>query len=98
MNTLLLVVAVITSLSACFVSCFHAWLEYKKTKEKDEIWEACVRMICAKDYPDADEFVRLYAQLRFAKENPYAIIGFTTIEEAMKAKEQADKETLFRSE
>lgn len=86
MNTFLLIVALVSSLASCFVSCFHAWLDYKKSKERDVIWDSALKMICAKDCPDVDEFAEVYAELKFAKENPYAVIGFNTIREAMNTK------------
>lgn len=76
MDTALVIVAVASSVTSCIVSCIHAWIAYKKSKEppKDEIWETATRLVCANGQgADADEFAETYEELKLFKESGYSI-------------------------
>ena len=65
MNTLVLVLVVISSVCSAITSCIYAYIAWKKSKEppRDEAWEAAIRLMCAKDFADAEQFAELYEQL-----------------------------------
>lgn len=78
MNTLLLIVTTISTVTSCIVSCVHAWIAFKKSKEppKDETWETATQLMCAgKDEMDATEFAKLYTELKLLKDNPKIMVG-----------------------
>lgn len=70
-------------------SIIYAYIALKKAKEspKDEVWETALKLICSTDdcYSAADDFASLYLQLKFFKEHPEKLEGFTSIEHAMEA-------------
>lgn len=74
MNTLLVVVSVVSALCTAFVSCFHAWLDYRKQKEKDDAWEAAVRLFSSsQEFTNPiEDFADFYAVLTFIREHPNA--------------------------
>ena len=65
MNTLVLILVVISSLCSAITSCTYAFIAWKKSKEppRDEAWEAAIRLMCAKDFVDAEQFAEFYEQL-----------------------------------
>lgn len=65
MQTAILVLAVISMLCSAFTSCVYAYIAWKKSKEppKDEAWEAAIRLMCAKDFTNAEQFAELYEEL-----------------------------------
>lgn len=67
MQTLLVIIAVISCLCSGVTSCIYAYLAWKKSKEppKDEAWEAAIKIFCANGVAidSADLFVDLYEQL-----------------------------------
>lgn len=84
MNTALLIVAVISTVCTCAATCFHLWLDWKKSKEppKDEIWETAVRLYCANggEQPEMDEFARVYLMLKALKKRDNPLAPFESFE------------------
>lgn len=66
------VAAIISAVTTCFVSCFHAWLDYKKSKESDAVWETVTRLACKDGFTngDLDRFVQFYTALSHFRQNP----------------------------
>lgn len=81
MNTLLLIVTLASTLVSGFVSCFYAWLSYKKSQEMDEAWDAAVRIVGRLDNftQTADDFADLYVALKYVREHPDADYSGNTI-------------------
>lgn len=61
--------AVIACLCTCFVSCFHAWLDYRREKTKDPLWEAALSLMHEAHTDEPEEFIRIYEDLLFYKEH-----------------------------
>ena len=69
MELALAITAIIASLCSCFVSCFHVWIDYRRTKEKDPLWEAALNLTLKSNTQEPDELVRVYEDLLFYKEH-----------------------------
>lgn len=89
MDNLTAIVVVLPSILSTLTTCVYAYIAWKKSKEppKDEIWETAVKLMCSKDdcYSTADDFAKLYRELKFFKEHPEKIENFTMIEQAMES-------------
>lgn len=89
MNILSTAIIIIPSILSLCVSGIYAYIALRKAREpqKDEIWETALKLMCAKDdcYSSADDFVKLYRELKFFKDHPEKIEGFTMIETAMES-------------
>lgn len=89
MNLLTAIAVTVPSTLSLVTSMIYAYIALKKSKEapKDEVWEAALRLMCSKDdcYSSADEFANLYLQLKFFKEYPEKLNGFSSIEQAINA-------------
>lgn len=87
MDKLTAVVILIPSILSTLTSCVYAYIAWKKSKEppKDEIWETALKLVCARDdcYSSADDFAKLYNELKFFKDHPDKIKGFVMIEQAI---------------
>ena len=87
MNLLTALAVTIPSTLSLIASMIYAYIALKKSKEapKDEVWETALRLMCSKDdcYSSADEFANLYLQLKFFKEHPEKLKGFSSIEQAI---------------
>lgn len=87
MNLLTALAVIIPSTLSLITSMIYAYIALKKSKEapKDEVWETALRIMCSKDdcYSSADEFANLYLQLKFFKEHPEKLNGFSSIEQAI---------------
>lgn len=85
----------IPSTLSLVTSLIYAVIVIKKAKEppRDEVWETALRLMCSKDdcYSSADDFASLYLQLKFFKDQPEKMKGFTTIEQAMEAINSASR-------
>lgn len=89
MDKLTAVVVLLPSILSTATACVYAYIAWKKSKEppKDEIWETALKILCAKDdcCSGADDFARLYEELKFFKEHPEKLNGFVMISQAMDA-------------
>ena len=65
----LAITAIVASLCSCFVSCFHAWIDYRRAKEKDPLWEAALNLTLKSNTQEPEELVRVYEDLLFYKEH-----------------------------
>lgn len=86
METLILVFALISSISSCITSVIYAYLAFKKHQEppKDEIWETVTRILCSCNTSlDTEDFAELYEELHFLKENPEAVKRAGSIRKAI---------------
>lgn len=91
MNTVLIIITLISSVTTCVVSCFHAWLAIKRERSKDEIWETATRLMSGRDIGNsADDFATVYAELRFVKQHPDAVLNYPTIRHAMSAQDKPE--------
>ena len=69
MEILFSIVTVIATVSATFTSCFHLWIDYKKSKETDKMWDAALQMTLRNSMCDPDQLVDFYEQLKFYKDH-----------------------------
>ena len=90
MNTVLLIVLAVTSVVGSAVSCFYAWLAYKRSKDRDELLDAAVRL-----FPHYQEFTgsidglgHLYAALRFIRDHPDADYARSSLEALMRPRSE----------
>ena len=89
MNTLALIVALASSHISGFVSCFYAYLSYKKSKDQDKAWDAAIKLVSNIKYSQLDtgeDFADLYAELKYIRDNPDKFIDAAVLHEAMLAK------------
>lgn len=86
MNTLLVVVSVVSALCTAFVSCFHAWLDYRKQKERDDAWEAAVRLFSSsQEFTNPiEDFADFYAVLSYIRKHPGADYQTHSIRDLMR--------------
>lgn len=92
MDSVTVLIAVISLAISTVFQGISTYLQWKKANEppKDEVWETTKQIICAKgDQVYSDEFAELYFELKFLKEHPEDLEGYTTIHSAMKAKRDA---------
>lgn len=93
MQTLLVILAVASTLCSAFTSCVYAYLAWKKSKEppKDELWEAATRIVCAQGRDlTGDGFAEVYEELRIFKEKhnkDYSSVDGTLAYEATQSRE-----------
>lgn len=89
MDTRTMLVALIPSALSLITSIIYAYIALKKANQlpKDEAWEAALRILCANadNYMASDDFLKLYAELKFIKEHPDKLAGFATVEDAIGA-------------
>ena len=88
MATVLAIVGIVSTICSCVVSCFYAYINYKRSmKQKDEYWEAALQITLRSD-GNAETMKDIYEQLRFWKEHPDEVRRHLTIANAMNAAEQ----------
>lgn len=77
------ILAAISIVVSGVISVVHAVIAYRKSKEpvKDEIWETALRIVTsgAGGMCDADEFARVYEDLKVFKDNGCSLGGAATI-------------------
>lgn len=77
------ILAAISIVVSGVISVVHAVIAYRKSKEppKDEIWETALRIVTASTSGmcDADEFARVYEDLKAFKDNGCSLGGEVTI-------------------
>ena len=82
-------VAIFATITTCVVSCFHAYLDYKRSKSKDDLWETAVRLALGPGKTSSpDDVVQFYEDLRFYKEHPVEVRRYNTISNARRALEE----------
>lgn len=90
MDILTTIVVLVPSVLSLCVSGIYAYIALKKAKEppKDEAWETAAKLLTSQNHSirTADDFAELYFQLKFVKEHPEDLKGFSFIEDAMEAK------------
>ena len=93
MNTLFMIICLISTLSTAFVSCFHAWLDYKKQKEKDAAWDAAVQFFSHyEEFTNPIEnFADFYAILTFIRNHPKADYKSRNVRDLMREASESDK-------
>lgn len=95
MNTLAVVIALLSSIFSSCISLMYAYIAFKKSKEppKDEIWETATKILCSSDsMKQADDFAFLYEELKFFKERGCTMDEITTLSYAVKKKHKPEPE------
>lgn len=84
MESLIIIVALISSVMSSIISLLYAYIAYKKSQEppKDEIWETATRILCSSEKTDknADEFAMIYESLKLFKDNNCSKDGILSLE------------------
>lgn len=94
------ILSVIAIIVPAFVSVFHAYLSYKKSKDsqKDPIWDAALQITLTQaGCCDADTFASNYEQLAAFKANGCSLHGETTIARMVKAASRAETQSQAQS-
>lgn len=95
MNTLAVIIALISSIFSSCVSLIYAYIAYKKSKEppKDEIWETATKILCSSNsMKEADDFAFLYEELKFFKDRGCTMDKITTLSYAVRHKSEPEPE------
>lgn len=98
MSPLIAVVILVPTILSSATSVLFFILEYKRIKLRavDVVWETTTKLLCQKDSYCSDDFAHLYNELLFFKSCPDALAGFNSIEDAMKAKAQTQKQSVVK--
>lgn len=91
MNIFLVLAVAVPGVLSTVVSGIYAYVALKKAKEppKDPAWETATAIICRDlQVANADDFARLYLQLKFLHDYPDEVDGAETIADAIDRRRQ----------